>query len=161
MSSPSGSRASMSSKFFRRMSPEDRKFWGTRNIIIPGSTTIFVIAAEETIKDGATLFFVIWAISVASVLTSYAILRFKPLGSGKGRNEMFTKLIFVTVNSVVYALALVAMLTFFIYGKDIPLFDYDISTQIFSIYMQKVWIMFLVFGISWLITNMVAKLVLK
>lgn len=146
---------------FKNLSKKEKRILITRHFLLPFLSTMLVMIAQETIKDGATLFFTIWLIGLAFVLVSYALIKFKPLANESGRKGFFSKILYVTVNSIIYMLSIVIILTKFVYGHDIPLLSFDYQTQILSIYMQKVTVYLFVYFTSWIISNLISKLIFK
>lgn len=145
---------------YKTLSEKDKRLFWLRQVILPATSTILIFVAGESIKDKPTLFLTIFLISVSFVLASYAILKFQPLKSSDGRKRLFAKLIFVTTNSIIYTLSIVVILTTFLYGTDIPAFTFDYQTQVLSIYMQKIYVYFFIYVVTWAISNFVTKLVI-
>ena len=111
----------------------------------------------EMIKDKPTLFTMLMMISVGFVILSYGIIKFAPLKTAEGKKTFVTTLFYVTLNAVLQTLGVVIILTSFLYGNDIPLFTFDYENQVLSIYMQKIWVLIMIYGLSWLIAIAITK----
>lgn len=152
---------SLAKLFSKSATPQERKISFIQQILLPGLSTLLVMISVELIKDKATLFFTILPISVLFVMLSYAVVKFEPLKSQAGKRALLTKMLYVVVNSTIYTLALVVILTQFLFGHEIPYFSFNYQTQVLSIYMQKVYVTIFIMLVSWATSFMIAKLVFK
>ena len=152
---------SPSKLFSKNASPHEHHIAWLQQIIIPLMSTLLVMFSVEFIEDKPTLFLTVFFISFGFVMLSYGVVKFEPLKTGAGKQAFLKKMLYITINSMMYTLALVVILTQFLLGHDVPYFSFDFETQILSVYMQKVYVTFFVMFVSWVTTFMIAKLVFK
>ena len=146
---------------FRKLTPQEAMVLFVRMVVLPLTSAIVTFVLSETIKERVMLFFAIWMNSFAFVMFSYAIVKFKPLRGGNAKNEMLKKLLYVTFYSIIYTLSFVAILTVFVYGKDIPMLKYDLDTMVLEVYMQKIYVLLFMWFSSWLISTIIASTIIK
>jgi hypothetical protein len=144
-----------------KKTPKEAWMLFIRVILIPFVQSLLIFILNESIRDKVQSFFVIWLVSFAFVMFQYSLIKFEPLRGGKFKKEIGTKLIYITFCSLIYTLSFVAILTGFIYGKDIPIMSYDPDTYILSIYLTKVGIFIFMWFSTWIISTAVARFIFK
>jgi Zn-dependent protease with chaperone function len=144
-----------------KLTPKEAWMFFIRVILIPFAQSLLIFILNESIRDKVQLFFIIWLVSFAFVMFGYSLIKFEPLRGGKFKKEIGTKLIYITFCSLIYTLSFVAILTVFIYGRDIPMISYNPDTYILSIYLTKVGIFIFMWFSTWLISTAVARFIIK
>lgn len=146
---------------WKRLSPREAWIFFLRAIVLPFTQSLVIFIISENMDNHVNLFFIIWLVSFGFVMVSYALVKFKPLRNGNFKKEIGTKIIYITFCSLIYTFSFVTILSTFMYGQDLPIFSYDPTTMVLSVYIQKVNVFILMWFASWIISTAVAKFIFK